>query len=290
VIFRIPTPVFGLGLVENTTDSMLQANLAANASQKSGLGISGRLNTSGNDGTVTRFGWKAQNKSLVIFAGEAYNVEQGVSNDAFPDERSAAPGCVFNGSPEDRTNLTSGDSADVVSFAMFMRLSAPPTPAPATTSTQNGSTLFTSIGCALCHTPTLTSGASPYTGMSNIVYHPYSDFALHNMGSNLADGILQGAAGPDEFRTAPLWGLGQRLFFLHDGRTADLLQAIQAHSSPALSCTVIQSFMQFQAVSNLFQPFAQSLTCGSEANQVIQNFTNLRPSDKQDLLNFLRSL
>jgi CxxC motif-containing protein (DUF1111 family) len=290
VIFRIPTPVFGLGLVENTPDSILQANLAANGPQKSGLGISGRLNTSGNDGTVTRFGWKAQNKSLVIFAGEAYNVEQGVSNDAFPDERSAAPGCVFNGSPEDRTDVNTGEPADVVSFAMFMRLSAPPTPAPATTSTQNGSNLFTSIGCALCHTPTLNTGTSPYTGMSNISYHPYSDFALHNMGTNLADGIVQGAAGPDEFRTAPLWGLGQRLFFLHDGRTSDLLQAIQAHSSPALSCTVIQSFMQFQAVSNLFQPFAQSLTCGSEANQVIQAFNNLPKSQQQDLLNFLRSL
>ena len=77
-----------------------------------------------------------------------------------------------------------------------------------------------------------TTGASPYTGMSNVTYHPYSDFAVHHMGSNLADGISQGAAGPDEFRTAPLWGLGQRLFFLHDGRTADLLAAIQAHFSP----------------------------------------------------------
>ena len=67
--------------------------------------------------------------------------------------------------------------------------------------------------------------------MSNVTYHPYSDFAIHHMGSRLSDGINQGAAGPDQFRTAPLWGLGQRLFFLHDGRTADLMQAIQAHSS-----------------------------------------------------------
>ena len=61
--------------------------------------------------------------------------------------------------------------------------------------------------------------------MSNVTYHPYSDFALHHMGPRLADGISQGAAGPDQFRTAPLWGAGQRLFFLHDGRTSDLLQA-----------------------------------------------------------------
>ncbi len=65
-----------------------------------------------------------------------------------------------------------------------------------------------------------------------MTYHPFSDFALHHVGSGLADGINQGAAGPDQFRTAPLWGLGQRLFFLHDGRTADVLQAIE----PAQAC------------------------------------------------------
>ncbi len=81
------------------------------------------------------------------------------------------------------------------------------------------------------------------------------------MGSGLADGVSQGAAGPDEFRTAPLWGLGQRLFFLHDGRTSDLLQAIEAHASQ-----------------------------GSEANSVIRIFNGLSENQKQDLLNFLRSL
>src|SRR5262249_7646680 len=105
VIFRIPTPTFGLGLVEVTPDSTLQANLAANQSAKAALGIRGTFNTSGNDGTITRFGWKAQNKSLLIFSGEAYNVEMGVSNEAFPSQRSAASGCVFNGSLEDGTNL-----------------------------------------------------------------------------------------------------------------------------------------------------------------------------------------
>jgi CxxC motif-containing protein (DUF1111 family) len=283
VIFRIPTPTFGLGLVEATPDAVLQANLAANASQKAALGISGRLNTSGNDGTVTRFGWKAQNKSLLIFAGEAYNVEQGVSNEAFPNERSAVAGCVFNRSPEDGTNLldpvaglslgtASEMSSDVVNFAMFVRLSAPPVPVTSTPSQLNGQALFGSVGCALCHTPSLTSGPSRFTGMSNQTYHPYSDFALHNMGANLADGINQGTAGPDEFRTAPLWGVGQRLFFLHDGRTSDLLQAIRAHSSGA-AC---------EAMTNQ--------NCGSEASQAIQRFNSLKASQQQDILNFLRSL
>ena len=109
VIFRIPTPLFGLGLVENTPDATLQANLAATQSARSQLGIGGSFNTSGNDGTITRFGWKAQNKSLLMFAGEAYNVEQGVSNELFPNERSAVPGCVFNSTPEDSSNMLNGN-------------------------------------------------------------------------------------------------------------------------------------------------------------------------------------
>jgi cytochrome c5 len=282
VIFRIPTPVFGLGLVENTPDATLEANLAANQSQKAALGIGGRFNTSGNDGTMTRFGWKAQNKSLMVFAGEAYNVEQGVSNLVFPNERSAVTGCVFNPTPEDTT--------DVNNFAMFMRLSAPAVPTTSTASQTNGQTLFGNIGCALCHSPTLTTAASIFTGMGNVAYHPYSDFALHHMGSNLADGILQGGAGPDEFRTAPLWGIGQRLFFLHDGRTSDLLQAIEAHSSAGSDCVVSQSFERFEVGGSVFQPFSQGLVCGSEANKVIGNFNGLTTSQKQDILNFLRSL
>jgi CxxC motif-containing protein (DUF1111 family) len=301
VIFRIPTPLFGLGLVENTPDLVLQANLAANGSQKSALGINGVLNTSGNDGTVTRFGWKAQNKSLKIFAGEAYNVEQGVSNEEFPNERSAVPGCVFNPTPEDSTNLTntfnsgspaSDFSSDVVNFAAFIRLSAPPAPIALSASAQNGQALFNSIGCGLCHSSSLTTAASPFTGMSNVTYHPYSDFALHHMGGVLADGITQGAAGPDMFRTAPLWGVGQRLFLLHDGRTPDLLQAIRAHAGVGTSLDTVttQNYLQFNVNGQWFQPFSQKQTTVSEAAGVITNFNALSSSDQQDILNFLRSL
>jgi CxxC motif-containing protein (DUF1111 family) len=277
VIFRIPTPLFGLGLVEATPDSVLQANLAATQSARAALRIGGVFNTSGNDGTITRFGWKAQNKSLLIFSGEAYNVEQGVSNEMFPNERSAVAGCVFNASPEDATPLLNGNSSsqnfgspigtasemmsDAANFAAFIRLSAPATPAPSTASIQNGAVLFNAVGCSLCHSPSLTTGPSILTGMSNVIYNPYSDFALHRMGVGLADGVHQGGAGPDQFRTAPLWGLGQRLFFLHDGRTGDLIQAIHAHNSS-----------------------------GSEANGVVRKFSTLKSSQVQDLLNFLRSL
>ena len=144
-------------------------------------------------------------------------------------------------------------------------------------SASNGANLFSSVGCAFVTPATLTTGMSKFAGMSSVTYHPYSDFAVHHMGSRLSDGINQGAAGPDQFRTAPLWGLGQRLFFLHDGRTSDLLQAIQAHASDCGSS-------RFRFGGNTSQ------SCGSEANNVIRRFNSLNRSQMQDVLNFLRSL
>jgi CxxC motif-containing protein (DUF1111 family) len=261
LIFRIPTPAFGLGLIEAIPDYAIRDNIAANSQQKRFLGISGHVNTNGNDGTVTRFGWKAQNKSLAIFSGEAYNVEQGVTNELFPQERDTTPTCRSNGTPEDHMNLGTSEPGDVIQFSTFMRLLAPPAPVHLTSSATDGQNLFNKIGCALCHTPSLTTGKSMSAALTNVTVNLYSDLAVHNMGQELADNITQGSAQGDEFRTAPLWGLGQRIFFLHDGRTSDLVQAIQAHSSR-----------------------------GSEANTVIQIFNSLRNSDQQDILNFLRSL
>ena len=105
VIFRIPTPTFGLGLMEQIPDSAIVANGRADAAAKTGLGISGRPNSAaapsghpnrnGNDGTIARFGWKAQNKSLLLFSGEAYNVEMGITNELFQTERDETPACQF---------------------------------------------------------------------------------------------------------------------------------------------------------------------------------------------------
>src|SRR4029077_16193726 len=109
---------------------------------------------------------------------------QGVSNEAFSNERSAVKGCIYNGSPEDATKMldengsstgTAADmSSDLENFAAFMRLSAPPTPGRMSASATNGANLFNAVGCALCHTATLTTGMSKFAGMSNITYHPYS--------------------------------------------------------------------------------------------------------------------
>src|SRR5438477_7763390 len=114
IIFRIPTPVFGAGLIEAIPDSVILANQQANVAQKAALGISGHpnahlsgnVNRSANDGTITRFGWKAQNKSLLLFAAEAYNVEMGISNQLFPQKRDETPSCIFTATPNDALNFT----------------------------------------------------------------------------------------------------------------------------------------------------------------------------------------
>src|SRR6266403_1835319 len=281
IIFRIPTPVFGAGLIETIPDSAILANMHSNASAKSAMGIfghanahlSGNVNRNANDGTITRFGWKAQNKSLLLFASEAYNVEMGVTNELFPQERDETPGCLFNATPEDTLNFTPAPAAtgssntavisDIEAFANFMRMLAPPTPAPATPSSENGRATFARVGCAHCHTPSLTTGAkiasgsstSPSAALSNQAANLYSDLIIHHMGKGLADGITQGAAGPDEFRTAPLWGVGQRVFFLHDGRTTNLVEAIRDHRSR-----------------------------GSEANRVIEHFNRLTTQEQQEVI------
>jgi CxxC motif-containing protein (DUF1111 family) len=277
LIFRIPTPTFGAGLIENIADATIVANMSANSSAKSALGISGHPNYSGNDGSITRFGWKAQNKSLEIFAGEAYNVEMGVTNELFQTKRANPPAsCLYNATPEDQTNFDLSGSyitSDVVAFAMFSRLLAPPAPSatgisnsPSAQSLANGQAMFAAAGCTMCHTPSLQTANSAFTpALSNQPAALYSDLLVHHMGQGLADNVSQGAAVGDEFRTAPLWGVGQRVFFLHDGRSTPsnggLVHAIQQHQSQ-----------------------------GSEANHVINNFNHLSPQQQQDLLNFLRSL
>jgi CxxC motif-containing protein (DUF1111 family) len=284
LVFRIPTPVFGAGLVEQIPDSVIVANQAANTSRKGTLGIRGRphrvplngtTNMNGNDGTIARFGWKAQNKSLLLFSGEAYNVEMGISNELFQTEREEAERCQFAPTPNDVTNADATDPVESLSaiekFAHFMRFLAPPTPSPSKPggagSIANGRALFQSVGCALCHTPTLRTGNAAVAALRNQPVHLYSDLLLHGMGAGLADDILQVQSGPDEFRTAPLWGLGQRLFFLHDGRTTDLQEAIQAHAGG---------------------PSARYPA--SEANGVVGAYHRLTEQQKQDMLNFLRSL
>ncbi len=284
LIFRIPTPVFGSGLMSNIDDSTLLNNQAAQAGN--GFGVAGAFNHNGNDGTISRFGWKAQNKSLMIFSGEAYNVEMGISNELFQQDR-PLPGEDGNGGtggrglasclnlahvgyPEDISHSdgtdASSSASDVLLFEVFMHDLAPPTPSTTvpggSASIARGRSLFSAVGCAVCHTISLTTQPSRLTaGLGNATANLFSDLEVHHMGTGLADNVSQGGAGGDQFRSAPLWGVGQRIFFLHDGRTNNLITAINDHGSN-----------------------------GSEANASLNAAAALSFADQQNLINFLRSL
>jgi CxxC motif-containing protein (DUF1111 family) len=275
--FRIPTPLFGLGLVEAIEDFTILSNVHGGKP----FGVLGSVNRNGNDGTVTRFGWKAQNKSLVIFAGEAYNVEQGITNELFPDERGEggtpdSQACRRTlPAPQDAVNYELTQPQQVIdnvnAFANFMRFLAAPVQVASYGSVTHeqivaGEAAFNKAGCNVCHMKSMTTGSHADAALSNQTVNLFSDLLLHNIGTG--DGISQGGANGTQFRTAPLWGVGQRLFFLHDGRTSDLVAAIKAHGGEA--ARVINNF--------------NNVSTGDDAP------FNLGPTEQQNLLNFLRSL
>jgi CxxC motif-containing protein (DUF1111 family) len=299
ISFRIPLQLFGLGLIESIQDSAILANMRADGESKRALGITGHPNIVPNNGTVSRFGWKAQNASLTLFAGEAYNVEMGISNDLFPAGRSEDPSCNVVYEPFDVPRSEVGLYDDPlkimpawIMFAEFMRFLDGPQPAPMTASAQHGAELFRSTGCAMCHTPSFQTPGTPTPRNERQEIGPhtvalrgrtvslFSDLLVHHMGATLADNIVQGNAGPDEFRTTPLWGVGQRLFFLHDGRTNDLLVAIQDHFSRRSS----------DGGNNPSRDAYSRTYDASEANAVIERFNRLSEPEKQAILDFLRSL
>lgn len=264
IVSRIGTPLFGEGLMEQIPNSELSAGLARDAAAKAALGIRGRTNGFG------RLGWKAQQSAIYNFAFGASNGELGLSTDLAPLEAANSPvQCEATTTPNAVTDFSAGNAAGGLAvppqIAAFIRFLAPPVPSADTpggaASITRGSALFTRVGCALCHTPQLRTGNSAIAALRNQTVNLYSDLLIYDMGIGLADGIPQGAAGAQDWKATPLWGLGQRIFLLHDGRTTDLRQAILAHQST-----------------------------GSEANAVIDQYIGLSDADEQDLLNFLRSL
>jgi len=291
--FRIPLQLFGLGIIDGIQDAEILDRHDASATVRAQLGIAGVPNRTGNNGTISRFGWKAQNKSLAIFAGEAYNVEMGVTNDVFPQAMDETAACNVDKSEPNDIERTDPDETrnqafsnplhalpDWLGFALFMRFLDAPQPAPFSANARRGEQLFgtdpshAGIGCVACHTATMmTPPRSETHALESVAAHLFSDLLIHHMGRGLADDITQGAATGDMFRTTPLWGVGQRIFFLHDGRTSDMLEAIRAHYSAADAC---------KDGAPCYGP--------SEANAVIQRFEALGKDDKQAILDFLRSL
>ncbi|HEV2425174.1 MAG TPA: di-heme oxidoredictase family protein [Terriglobia bacterium] len=316
LIFRNTPPFFGEGLMEIINDSDIIANMNANLALKMSLGISGNANIDPDDGSVDRIGWKAQHRSLLAFIAEAYDVEEGIDNEFFPNKTNETPGCTppfplgppngngTHGVPDDRTDWAVLPATgylmpgDVERFAIFGRLLAPPAPGACPysnpSSCSNGQTYFASIGCVLCHTNAIpgttytgfTTPPSSIAALGNQPVNLYSDLLVHHMGVCLADNVTQGSAAGDEFKTPPLWGVGQRYFFLHDARTTDIVTAIQEHAD---------GYQQDNGIPGCTgNPNAQYPP--SEADAVIAAFNNLSTvagvdgTAQQDLINFLRSL
>lgn len=270
--FRVTTNALGDGYVEAINSNTLVAIANAQPGQSGGR-IAGQVIQvpvleAGGALRVGRFGWKNQNASLVSFSADAYLNEIGVTSSLLPNENSsnglsvAAFDTVAD--PED----TDGD---IRIFARFMRATkAPPrdTALAATADAQAGASLFQQVGCAICHTASITTAATgtiinggdfvvpPELG--DKIIHPYSDFLLHDVGTG--DGIVQngGQSTRNKLRTAPLWGLRTRTRLMHDGATVTRTDAILRHAG--------------------------------EATFVINNFRNLSRTNQNRLITFLNSL
>ena len=235
---RIPTPVFGAGLVEAIPDATIQG--LEDPNDRDGDGVSGRAAVIDDIATRTRrvgrFGWKAQQATLLAFAGDAYVNEMGITNDLFPSEVGAGlspqqlADCDTVPDPEDQRDPATG-LRGIDQFENFMKVLAPPQRGQAGDNVRRGEQIFVSVGCAGCHVPALATGPNTVPALDRKAVPAFSDFLLHDIGTG--DGIAQAAAEPNEFRTAPLWGLRFRKQLMHDGRALSVGQAIRMHGVEA---------------------------------------------------------
>ncbi|HVH27925.1 MAG TPA: di-heme oxidoredictase family protein [Vicinamibacterales bacterium] len=245
---RNSTPLFGAGLIEAIPERTILGN------QSNGGRPNYVLNPDTGAAELGRFGWKAQVATLHQFSGDAYLNELGITNPAFPHENRPQgepiqPGCDTVGDPED-------DGSGVTGFTNFMRFLAPAPRRPLTPQVQRGEQVFSAVGCASCHVPTMMTGRNSVAALSNKPVNLFSDLLLHDIGTG--DGVEQGEAKGNDFRTPPLWGLSRRDRFMHDASSNKLEGAIQRH--------------------------------GGEAKGALNRYVGLPQSDRDALLAFLNSL
>jgi CxxC motif-containing protein (DUF1111 family) len=235
---RAPIPLFGGGLVEAVPDETLLA--LEDPFDRDRDGISGRAAVIVDKATgqrrVGRFGWKAQIATLLTFSGDAYTNEMGITNDVFPEEprggisEARLRECDKLKDPEDSVDPRTGKRS-IDNFELFMKFLAPAPRGLITEEVRIGEQVFTEVGCASCHVPSLTTGANASAALNRKTLMLFSDLLLHELGTG--DGIEQGAAEPDEIRTPALWGLRLRRPLLHDGSAATPAEAIRRHGGEA---------------------------------------------------------
>jgi CxxC motif-containing protein (DUF1111 family) len=259
--FRVTISTLGDGFVECLANSALQNNVAAQPAAQRGTLTQVPVTEANNALRIGRFGWKAQHASLVSFSGDAYLNEMGITNpfDGFGGRSSSAPDAGTHENPastaEGVINVTfpspfdpipdpEDDGLDVLAFADFMAATrAPRRQQPIPAAATRGDSLFTSVGCAVCHTRTFVT-AAPGTlinggafavpaALGNKIIHPFSDFALHNVGTG--DGIVQngGQSSANQMRTSALWGIRARNRLMHQGLNITIFDSIQLHAGQA---------------------------------------------------------
>src|SRR5262245_6003527 len=228
VASRQSTPLFGVGLIEAIPDGQIERYAAEQgASHPKQAGRISHVKDVASDRMMAgRFGWKAQQASLLAFSGDAYVNEMGITNRLFPDENAPNGDLRKLGDCDSVADPEDVDSA-IDAFASFMRFLAPPPRQPEGPLVDRGHTVFEKVGCAVCHYAGFTA-VSASAAIDGHAVNAFSDFLLHDIGTG--DGIIQGEAQMGEFRTAPLWGASQSAPYLHDGSAATLEDAIRRHT------------------------------------------------------------
>jgi len=250
VSYRLPPPVFGVGLIEAISDSTIAAG--EDPGDANADGISGRVNWvtpapylpaddpgGGTTPRAGRFGRKGSVSSLVQQVTEAYHQDMGITSEFRPVENVNPLGpevaAGVDRAPEPEVSV-----AKIHDLAQYMRMLAPPSPGEMTPARERGQTLFAGARCTGCHTPVLHTGPHEIEALSNRDVALYSDLLLHDLGDALADNRPDGSADGHEWRTAPLWGmriarefLGGRLLLLHDGRAHSVDEAVRLHGGEA---------------------------------------------------------
>ncbi|MGD8823947.1 MAG: di-heme oxidoredictase family protein [Myxococcales bacterium] len=239
---QTPTTL-GLGLLEQIPRATIEA--LADPNDENADGIAGRTHVL-DDGRLGRFGWKASIPSIREFVRDALSTELGMT---VPSE----PGLSFGvAEDEDGVSDPESDTSTIDALTAFIALLAPPPRNRTDPATEDrGEQIFTSLGCEGCHVPVLQTA-------DGADVEAYTDLLLHDVASQSSLGIEDGQAGIHDFRTPPLWGIGQTAPYFHDGRAATLEEAIEAHEG--------------------------------EAAAARSRFTALSASEKEALLAFLRSL
>jgi CxxC motif-containing protein (DUF1111 family) len=244
--FRMSTNTLGDGYVEAIPNEILLAIRDHQPSSIRGTVVVAPVLEAGSAARVGRFGWKSQHASLQSFSADAYLNEMGITSPLFPEENTSSGVFVGYGTAYDPVPEPEDDGDDVMAFANFMRATKAPPRGAITNDVLAGEQLFRNVGCTGCHvasirtarTGTVINGGA-YTvpaALGNKLFHPYSDFLLHNIGTGDGIPVLPDpgyAMTAQQMRTAPLWGLRTRNRLMHDGLTFTLQDAISRHTVQA---------------------------------------------------------